>query len=145
LWLVTGYDPIATFESAWKNQHALLAEHANERPYPDTVWNDLLDFALASGWIGALLAVFSLIESVRDPRNPRSRLVLLCIAQPLFVAITALLASETARVWNFMLPLLILPAALQLVRMRLAEQLAVFLCLALIAAAVCRNLSMFMM
>ena len=78
LWLWRGYDPIATFESAWRNQHALLAQHADERPYPTTIWNDLLDFALGTGWISFLLTGFTIAASVRrmeQPPQPHPRVV----------------------------------------------------------------------
>jgi len=43
-------------------------------------------------------------------------LVLLCVAQPIVVAVIGILQSETARAWNFMLPLLLIPAAMELAR-----------------------------
>lgn len=108
MWMLTGYDPIATFVSAWKNQHALLARYAHERPYPATILFDLYDFALGAGWIGLGLAVCALV-------NPAARrLVLMCFGQFILVAILGLLQSETARVWSFMLPLLMVPVGLVL-------------------------------
>jgi hypothetical protein len=145
LWFATGYNPIATFTSAWRNQHALLAEHANERPYPDTAWNDLFDFALGSGWISFLLAGYTIAACVRAGwSDGRTRVMLLCASVPVFVAISALLASETARVWNFMYPLLMAPVGMELARQRLAGRVVIFGSLALILAAVCRNMSIFM-
>ena len=116
-YFLAGYDPIHTFESALTNQRALLAIHAGERPYPATAWNDLLDFALGSGWISYLLAGLAIATCVkRGTRDGRSRLVLLAIGQLLFVAIAALLPAETARVWNFMLPLLMISVGMELAR-----------------------------
>jgi hypothetical protein len=37
LGLFTGFNPIATFRSAWHNQQVLLAQHAGDRPYPLTI------------------------------------------------------------------------------------------------------------
>jgi hypothetical protein len=145
LWLTSGYDPIATFAYAWQNQHALLAEHAGDRPYPNTAWNDLLDFALGSGWISFLLAGFTIATTVRTGwRDRPTRIVLLCAALPVLTAISALLAAETARVWNFMYPLLMAPVGIELARQRLVQQLIVVTCLAVILAAICRNMSVFM-
>jgi hypothetical protein len=145
LWVTAGYDPIATFESAWRNQHALLVQHSSERPYPNTIWNDLLDFALGSGWISFLLAGSCLAWAMRRGWAHRStRIVLICVAVPVFVAISALLASETARVWNFMLPLLMAPIGLELSRYRPAERIIVLASLAIVLAAICRNMSIFM-
>ena len=149
LWLVTGYNPIATFFSAWRNQQQLLADSPNviglQRPYPATIWNDLLDFALGSGWISVVLAGFTIALCLRNGiRQPQSRYVLLAIGQFLVVAISALLASETARVWNFMYPLLMIPVGIELSRHRIAGRIVILSCLALILAAVCRNMSIFM-
>jgi hypothetical protein len=145
LWICTGYNPVATFQSAWRNQHALLAEHAGDRPYPDTAWNDLLDFALGAGWIGFLMAGFGVADAMKHGwESPSAQLVLLCIGLPILVAVTALLAAETARVWNFMLPLLMVPVAMELSRMRAIERVIAFACLAVMGAAICRNMSVFM-
>ena len=115
LWIVSGYNPIATFASAWRNQHALLATHASERPYPSTIWNDLLDFALGSGWISFIIAGIWIARAMRRrPWDRVTRIVLLAAAQIFVVAVAGLLQSETARVWNFMLPLLAVPIGLEL-------------------------------
>ena len=108
LGLFTGFNPIATFRSAWHNQQVLLAQHAGDRPYPLTIGFDLLDFALGAGWLPVLLAAMCL--------RRRTGLVLLCVAQPIVVAVIGILQSETARAWNFMLPLLLIPAAMELAR-----------------------------
>ena len=141
-YFLAGYDPIHTFESALTNQRALLAIHAGERPYPATAWNDLLDFALGSGWISYLLAGLAIATCVkRGTRDGRSRLVLLAIGQLLFVAIAALLPAETARVWNFMLPLLMIPVGMEVARQHRTGRIAILICLAAILAADCRNMS----
>ena len=130
LWWMTSYDPIATFISAWRNQHQLLSEHASERPYPDTSWNDLLDLALGTGWISFLLTGFTVMASLRTGwRNSITRLVTVCIAVPIVVAVSALMASETARVWNFMFPLLMVPVGIELCRQRRIERIIIFCCL----------------
>lgn len=114
--LFTQFDPIATFRSAWRNQQALLAQHPQDRPYPQTILFDLLDFAFGAGWLSVILAVACVI-SIRDLPDVRARrLVLLCLAQPILVAIIGILQSETARAWNFMLPLLLIPASIELSR-----------------------------
>src|SRR5205814_8115694 len=132
--LITGYDPIATFASAWRNQHALLAAHASERPYPATILWDLLDFALGSGWISfALIGMFLVSVFVNRSWHAReNQIAFLGIAQLLIVAILGLLQSETARVWNFLLPLLVLPIALELRTWSRGPRLVVFVCLLMI-------------
>jgi hypothetical protein len=114
--IFTSFDPIATFRTAWRNQHALLEAHAGDRPWPQTVPLDLLDFALGAGWLPVVLTVMYLLGTFRSD-DPRMRgLTLLCLAQPVIVAVVGILQLETARVWSFMLPLLLLPAAEELSR-----------------------------
>jgi hypothetical protein len=145
IWLITGYEPIATFMSAWRNQQALLAQHPGDRPYPATIWNDLLDLALGTGWISFLLAGFGVAAIMRrGSRDPLLRIVMLSIALPIFVAITALLAAETARVWNFMFPLVMVPIVIALSRYTMRQRILVLACLSILLAAVCRNMSVFM-
>jgi hypothetical protein len=144
-WLITGYNPIATFISAWADQHKLLAQYKDQRPYPDTVWNDLFTFALGSGWISYLLAAYCIVGCIRNGWNSRqTRIVMLVIAQLVFLAGSALLASETERVWNFLLPLLMVPIAIELTSWRSPARLAALCCAAVVLAAECRNLSIFM-
>ena len=135
-WLPTGFDPWATFQAAWTNQHALLAAHANERPYPLTAVFDLTDFSLGIGWIG-WIAVLSF------PRGRFRWLCVLCIAQTLLIAITGLLQSETFRVWNFMLPLIAIPAGLAIARWSERERRIYFACAAIVLIAIAANLAFF--
>jgi hypothetical protein len=115
--LAIGYDALGTFQSAWKNQHELLERYAHTRLYPQTIPFDLSDFALGSGWVSALLVIFYFAGRARQPDEEprwRVRLGILCIAQLVAVAVSGLLQLETARVWNFMLPLLVIPIGLEL-------------------------------
>jgi hypothetical protein len=54
---------------------------------------------------------------------------LAALAAPIIVALTGLLAAETARVWIFLMPLVAFPAALELARWRLRERVAVYVLL----------------
>jgi hypothetical protein len=134
----TGFDPIATFRSAWANQHALLAAHAGERPYPATVLFDLTDFTLGSGWLSVLVVAFYL--SRRSPPQERRSLVWLVLGQFVVVAALGLLQAETARVWDFMLPLLMIPVGLELARWPRRARAAVLVALAIITCAICQNM-----
>lgn len=138
LWLVIGYNPVATFAGAWKHQHELLAINAAQRQYRQTIFFDLTDFALGVGWIGVLLAVASFIA----PRQQRGHaaLVAMGLSQFLFVAATALLQSETARVWSFMLPLLMIGAGLELSRWPRNWRIACLTALALLTAVIHQNM-----
>jgi hypothetical protein len=110
LYVFAGFNPVATFLQALHNQ----AEHLSHlhRPYPKTIWDDLVDFALGSGWIGCLLAIFFVGFTERS--RARWILALLCIGQLLLVAASGLLLTETARTWCFLLPLLAIPVGLEL-------------------------------
>jgi len=111
----------------------LLVEHANERPYPATILFDLTDFALGCGWIGYLLVIFHVLQKLH---RQHPRLVMLAMAQIMVVAVTGLLQSETARVWNFMLPLLLIPVGLELSRWPVGARLLCYAALALITTVI---------
>jgi len=116
VWLFTSFNPIATFHSAWNNQHKLLSEHVSERRYPDTILFDLTDFALAMGWVGAVIAMLGISRAAYRSSNPRLRwLLVACAIQPVAVAVLGLLQSETLRVWNFMLPLMAAAGSVELI------------------------------
>jgi 4-amino-4-deoxy-L-arabinose transferase-like glycosyltransferase len=122
LWLLTGFNPIATFRSALANEHGRMATWTQSngfppRKLPGTIPWDLYSFALGSGWISFLLVAmyFLRFRHVNSEHGTR-KLAMLCIAQILFVAVAGLIPSETARVWLFMLPLLVLPIGLELSR-----------------------------
>jgi hypothetical protein len=142
VWLVTGHDPLLTFFTAIRNQHQLLAAHPNDRLYPQTIWFDLTDFALASGWISVLLVIFSLIGPRGDVAHPSHRtLVLLALLQFVAVAATGLLQSETARVWNFMLPLMMIPAGIELARWPMWGRMIAFGAIVGITAIIHQNMA----
>jgi hypothetical protein len=142
LWFCTGYDPIATFASAWRNQHALVAAHAADRPYPATIWNDLLDFALGAAWIGVVIAAFRIVRAARRrPWDRVTRIVMLGVAQVLVVAVAGLLQSETARVWNFMLPLLAVAVGLELATWSRRMRVGVIVCEIVVMVVVFQNMT----
>jgi hypothetical protein len=102
---------------------------AIKRPYPWTILFDLTDFVFSAAWIILIpigLTVARRVKTSRastvvTPSNvPSGRLLnwllVLTLAQPLVVAVAGLVQTETARVWNFMLPMLLLPAAIEVAR-----------------------------
>lgn len=138
-----GYDPFATFISAWRNQHQLLIEHASERPWPRTIFFDLTDFALGSGWISVLLVVYAVFDRRQAPSPQRGRCLAwigAAMAQIVTVAALGLLQAETARVWNFMLPLPMIPIGLELSRWPAAARTACYVGLLFVAAAIAQNM-----
>jgi hypothetical protein len=115
-WLVTGYNTIDAFRSAWTNQQRLVLSEGSRR-WPRTVPFDLWDFALGSAWVLIPLAVFGLHRAWRERgwNDLVVRGMACALGLPLLTALTALLPLETARVWNFQLPLLLLPVGYELV------------------------------
>ena len=133
LWLTTGFDPIATFATAVRLQHAMAADW--DRPWGVTIPSDFVDFAMGIGWIGALLIVFYFASN-----RAHLAIGILCVAQPIIVALTGLLRSETSRVWMFMLPLLMVPVGLELARWHPAHRWMVYFCLWVLVAMTGQNL-----
>jgi hypothetical protein len=135
LWLAVRYDPIASFASA------RLAEKGFQswlrRPYPTSIYWDLEDFGLGVGWIAVLLMLFGLLRS--QPWSERV-ISLLGVSQIVLIAVTGLLAGETARVFLFMVPLLLTPIDGELSRWKPLERMAAYACLLAVTAAACRNL-----
>jgi hypothetical protein len=129
LFVTTGFDPLSTFRAAWNLQHQVLG--AIKRPYPWTILFDLTDFVFSAAWIILIPIALTIAYRLRAPRasaaiassivsSPRllNWLLVLALAQPVVVAAAGLVQTETARVWNFMLPMLLLPAALEVARWR---------------------------
>lgn len=139
LYLAAGFDPIATFGAALENQSALSLKWG--RPYPDTILFDLQDFVLGAGWIALPLAVFALGRRVRGTGPQLLGIVLLCLGQPIVVAALGLIPTETARVWLFMLPLLMVPVGLTLARWTAPMRAAAYAGLWLILVVTCQHMS----
>ena len=138
MWLATGYDTVATFVSALRNQAYLEASFVLPRPYPHTIPTDLLDFFLGSGWISAVALICWLRR--RDGRAHAH--VVVGLASILVVALTGLLRCETSRVWLFLQPLVMLALGLELVRWNAWARAVVFACLVLLTAAVAQNMEL---
>ena len=130
--LATGFDPIASFRVATAMQRQLLL--TLHRPYPRTIAWDLLDFALGSGWVPALLAALWFTRGVRDDAS------IAAIATPFIVAVTGLLATETARVWIFLMPLLMLPASRELAKWSRPARLAAHATMVVVTIALYANM-----
>ena len=116
LWAATGYDSPAAFFHALENQ----AEHARlmNRAYANFIVMDLYDFALGAGIIAVailLIHVKKLLACLEAFRIDIA-LTLIGLATILTVDLSGLLRGETARVWLFLQPLLVVPVALELSR-----------------------------
>jgi hypothetical protein len=140
LFATTGYDVLATFRTAMRMQGEHLAHLY--RPYPWTILHDLQDFALGFGWLAGAMILCLLFDRGETTATRRDRIVaLLCLAQPVIVAATGLMQTETARTWCFMLPLITIPAAIELSRWRSLARWAVILMIWLILCLVLQNLA----
>jgi hypothetical protein len=140
LWHLAGFRPVETFQTALGNQSKILLDLA--RSYPRTIFWDLFDFALGAGWIGVLLAGLSVYRSARAaPRGRDLQLSLLALGQFVGVAVTGLLQTETARVWLFMAPLLMIPVGLELQHWKFSQRVLAYFCLWMIFAAVHQNMT----
>jgi hypothetical protein len=134
---ITGFNAVETFRTALTNQSKLLPEF--HRPYPKTIVFDLTDFALGAGWIPWVLAVTAMGN--REIERSWRCWGALALAQIVLVALAGLLQAETARVWCFLLPLLVLPAAMELSRWPRAARVAVFAAMWLLVCLVGQNMT----
>jgi hypothetical protein len=146
LWLATGFNPIATFLTAWRIDHQRIIQWSRDtglpaRRLPGTIPWDFYSCAMGLGWIGFLLVIFYLLSAMRGTESsPRLRISLLCIAQFLFVAFSGMISGETIRIWIFMLPLLMVPIGLELSRWRPRERIAVFAALLAFTTVLCQSM-----
>lgn len=135
LYLAWGFRPFDTFASALANQARLLP--GLMRPYPSTIPWDLYDFALASGWISIPLLIAALANEQIARIKWLNRIVLL---QLLAVGASGLLQTETARVWMFLLPLLMIPLGTELARWRASHRLAALIILWISMVTIYQNM-----
>ena len=141
LYAATAFNPIATF-------HSISAEQSKDlvplvRPFPQHILFDVIDFALGSGWVGALLAVIFVVHAGRRlfGRDPRMRLALTALIEIAVVAAAALLPGETARLWLILMPLLMTVAGLELSSWPWRARLGVYACLVVALVAIGRNMT----
>jgi hypothetical protein len=125
LWATTGYNPPAAFRHSLVRQDA--STHWLNRPYQVFIFADLYDFALAAGII-AIPILWFYLRRLREEfkANPNgAALTLIGLATVLTVDLSGVLRGETARVWLFLQPLVIVPVAVQLARIRWTWRVAI--------------------
>lgn len=122
--VATGYRPIDSFLSALNNQKQHSSQLALPRPYLDCVLLDPYDFLIGAGMCSLPLVLGYGWRSLRDPSSDRRGLVLSALGLFAVAAVdlTGLLRAETARVWLFLLPLLLVPAGLELASLSRKER-----------------------
>lgn len=138
-WLLTGYNPIASYLES----HRLLDEALKwvRRPYPETIRWDIHDFFLGAGWVPGILTLMYLARGPRAVGPERFAIACLALLQPVVVAVTGLVPGETARCWQIVLPLLLIPAGDELARWDRAGRLAAYVAMLAVLAAVAGRLS----
>ncbi|MGC4119412.1 MAG: hypothetical protein QM765_33565 [Myxococcales bacterium] len=129
------YHPIDTFRAALASEKDFARTFV--RPYPKTAFYDVTDFALGAGWLAVPLAILGFL---RTEGTARRLLLGLCLLQPVVVGLTGLLPGENARVWAFLLPVLMLGVDEELSRWRPGARAAAIGLQALALVAICRNM-----
>lgn len=137
--MLTRYDPIATFQTAYRIQNEMISRSPRSHIFPQTIPWDLYDFLLGAGWIAGLLVMYWIIRW--DMKSALAKVILLGLFQIVLTAGTGLLQAETARVWNFLYPLLLLPVGVELSKWKRSYGVAVLICLLLLTAAIQQNMT----
>lgn len=124
LFYATGFDPIASLERS-----LLWMETYHRRPHGPAVYLNLYDFALGAGYVPIVLAVSYLLRWSSIGSVERRGLTLSWVGAltVLAVNLSGLLDYETARVWLFLQPLVVVPAGLELARYPKSVRVATFL------------------
>jgi hypothetical protein len=140
LWAATRFDPIRTYTT-------ISRMHARDltplgRPYPQHIFFDLLDFALGSAWISFVLVAMYVGRVGRKifDAEPQHRLVLLALVQILAISLPGLLPGESARLWLYLMPLLMAPVGLELARWSFAGRFTVYVCVLAITMIIGQNM-----
>jgi hypothetical protein len=126
LWAATGYNPVLSFLHALRVQGELSTRV--DRPWVPCALFDPYDFFLGGGMMVVPLLLLFLDRSFEEFEGRREDLVLslLALGTVLVVDASGLLRAETARVWLFLQPLVLVPAARELERFDARGRAAVF-------------------
>jgi len=126
LWAASGYDAVAALGHSLHAQQG-VNEHLR-RVYGVSLFADLYDFLLAAGIIAAPILWFHLrkMRPQFEEASEATALTLIGLATILTVDVSGLLRGETARVWLFLQPLVVVPVALELARVRWPWRITIF-------------------
>jgi hypothetical protein len=148
LWFITGFNAVATFRECLRQVDVLWdilsKAGAPARHLPWTIPADLYDFALGSGWVSFVLAVFYFWSWRRERDLARWRICLLAIGQIFFVAFSGLIQGETARLWIFLLPMLLMPVGLELSRWRARDVVGLYAAMLILTVSVSHSMEFFL-
>lgn len=102
---MTGFNPIATFLAAYHDQSTKPAEL--NRAYRWTILFDQTDFALGCGWLAIALVIYFFLRKRNEATaTPTKRYGYVAVGQIALAGFSGFLPGETARVWAFLVPLL---------------------------------------
>jgi len=124
VWATTGYNALEAFRHSLHAQ-AGVNQHMG-RHYGIAIFTDVYDFFLAAGIIAAPILWFHLRRQLKGREAGAAALTWIGVATVLTVDLSGLLRGETARVWLFLQPLLVVPVAIELARLRWNWRLAMF-------------------
>lgn len=129
LWALTGYHAILAFGHALENQAGLLQREAYPRPYALCLLFDLYDFFLGAGMLALPLLLLHVPRMAKEFSRDREEhwLSLCALVTILVLDLTGLLPGETARVWLFVQPLLMIPLGLEFAQMSNAARWSLLL------------------
>jgi len=139
--LVSGYRPFASLFHAIDTQAVLAA--MVDRPWWACVLLDPWDFLVGSGVASIPLLVLFLARMPDDARldAATAALIRIGLATILVIDVSGLLRAETARVWLFLQPFVVVPAGLALARIEARWRIAVFAAQWLVLVAMVTRLS----
>jgi hypothetical protein len=126
LWLASGYNPIASFGHAMSNQAAFAADI--KRPYALFAMLDPYDFFVGAGIITLPILLFHFQRLLKqfDAKRTDMVLTLIGLGTIFTVDLSGLLRGESARVWLFLQPLLVVPVAGDLSRLSWPWKVSIF-------------------
>jgi hypothetical protein len=134
LWLITGYNAFYSWQSSEFRAALIDARYFANYVRPYSRYSRIIifgpyDFFLGAGMLAFPLLALYVSRVVRDFNKERSHIVLsvLGLATILIVDLTGLLPSETARLWLFMQPLIVVPVALELRAFAPSNRLIIFI------------------
>jgi hypothetical protein len=140
---LTGFDLIATYREVLGSKHDWSPELTRQellgRPYWKAVISDPWEFLLGTGWVIGLLALLRAVDALRD-RKGLWALELLALAQIGLMPLLSFVRGESARLWLFLVPLLALPAGIELARWNPRQRAAAFAGLFLVLTSIYLNM-----
>lgn len=123
LWVAAGFNAIGGLQRslAFQERYSVVLHRA----YAPFVFLDMYDYFLGAGMIAFPILIFYLRRQW-DPQRRDFALTLIGLATVLTIDLSGLLRGETARVWLFAQPLLVVPVALEIVRLPWRWKVAIF-------------------